>query len=107
MNEPIAEFIHERRLPACLPAFQSQLLADEHVEALVRHCNRGEVAQLCLALRLHEPKWLGVVRRALEDTGHDAQSLEDRFRAVQGGAEGNVSRDAFAQVLEECGVAFD
>jgi hypothetical protein len=78
-------------------------------------------------LRLHEPQWLAPVRRAMEGSGHDASSLYDRFRSTQdgdadddndhhhdgsggGGGAGSgvtdVSREAFVQVLEECGVFF-
>ena len=87
------------------------VLADEHIEAIVRGCDRGNSDYLCLALRLREPTWMPATRRQIEDSGHDANTLSDRFRGAQpdGGSEGeavHISKEAFDQVLSECGVTF-
>ena len=89
---------------------KQQMLSDQHIEALVRGSNSGNVEQLCLALRLQEPQWLPKIRRALEDSGHDNRSLSDRLRSAQLDADASqqapVATEGFLNILKECGVTF-
>ena len=92
-------------------ALPNQLvLGDEHVAALVKHCDGGNVEQICRCLELREPTWLPIVRREIKASGFDHESLDDRFRSQQQSGEdgvSHVSKQAFLGTLEECGISFE